>query len=245
MCMKSLVAILLLAVVVSAGWVTGSGDPLRLLIVTGGHDFDREAFFDMFAGEPGLVVTEAVQGESSEAYERVDLVDFDVVLLYDMVQGITEPQKSGFRSLLERGTGLVVLHHALVSYQDWPQFEEVVGGKYLLEDELRGDVVVPASDYQHDVEIPVHLVDRNHFITLGLTDFTLVDEVYIGFRVHSEVHSLLTTTHEESGKPLAWTRQAGNSRVVGLQLGHGPQAFQDTTFRTILLRSIRWTAGRD
>ena len=44
----------------------------------------------------------------------------------------------------------------------------------------------------------------------------------------------------KSGKPLGWARLEGKSRVVYLQLGHGPQAFSDPSYRQLLARSIRW-----
>ena len=55
---------------------------------------------------------------------------------------------------------------------------------------------------------------------------------------------LLTTDHPKSDPELAWTKQYGNSRVVYLQLGHDHLAYENPNFRTLLARSIRWTAGR-
>jgi len=53
-------------------------------------------------------------------FERDDLLSYDVVALYDIRRTITEKQKIAFLSLFEKGIGLVVLHHAIVSYQHWP-----------------------------------------------------------------------------------------------------------------------------
>ena len=41
------------------------------------------------------------------------------------------------------GIGLVVLHHALVSYQHWPEYERIIGGRYPESDGKSG-VVTPA-----------------------------------------------------------------------------------------------------
>ena len=58
------------------------------------------------------------------------------------------------------------------------------------------------------------------------------------------VTPLITTTHAKSGKPLGWSRTQGNSRVVYLQLGHGPEAFNNENYRKLVAQSIRWTAKR-
>ena len=96
--------------------------------------------------------------------------------------------------------------------------------------------------YQHDVDVPVTIVAKDHPVTAGLNDFTIHDEIYWGFRVGSSVTPLLTTAHPRSGKPLAWTRTQGKSRVVYLQLGHDHLAYQNPNFRQLIARSIRWVA---
>ena len=53
-----------------------------------------------------------------------------MLVLYDMVRHITEKQKAALLTQLDRGVGLVVLHHALVSYPEWPEYERIIGGRY-------------------------------------------------------------------------------------------------------------------
>jgi type 1 glutamine amidotransferase len=105
-------------------------------------------------------------------------------------------------------------------------------------------VVTPEVGYEHDVDIPVVIVDRHHPVIAGLSDFVIHDEIYWGFRVGADITPLLTTTHPKSGKPLAWARTEKKSRIVFLQLGHGPEAFEDANYRRLLAQSIRWVASR-
>src|SRR3954462_2638567 len=149
---------------------------LRTLIITGGHGFERDPFFAVFRENPEIVFTEAKHGKTADAWERNDLLDHDVVVLYDMPKTMTDPQKERFVALTKKGIGLVVLHHALVSYQHWPEYEGIIGGRYPEEDG-KGGVVTAAVGYQHDVELPVIIVAKNHPITAGLADFTIVDEI--------------------------------------------------------------------
>ena len=102
--------------------------PLKVLVVTGGHAFEREPFFKIFSENPTLEVTAAEHGkDSATVWDRDDLASFDAVVLYDMPMAITDAQKVKFLALFERGTGLVVLHHALVSFPDWPDYERIIG----------------------------------------------------------------------------------------------------------------------
>lgn len=238
--MKILAALLTLAFATLSS-AADAPAKLRVLVLTGGHGFAREPFFKMFQDNAGIVFTtlEHTKG-TADAWERADLAAADVVVLYDMPKTISPTQQERMRSLFARGTGLVVLHHALVSEHNWADYERIIGGVY----PVNGAPGSSAAGYRHDVEIPVVVTRRDHPVTAGLDDFTVHDEIYWGYRVGSDVTPLLTTTHPESGKPLAWCRTEGQSRVVYVQLGHGPSCFEHPSYRDFLARSIRWTARR-
>ena len=230
-----------------AGIVSPAAEPaqkVNVLLVTGGHGFEREPFLQVFRDQAAITFTHAAHSRTNASvYERDDLLTYDAVVLYDMPKEITEAQKAKFLSLVNKGVGLVVLHHALVSYQHWPDFERIIGGRYP-EDDGKSGVVTDKVGYQHDVEVPVTIVSREHPITRGMVDFTIRDEIYWGYRVGKDVTPLITTTHPKSGKPLAWTRTEKKSRIVYLQLGHDHSAYENPNYRTLLGRSILWVSGR-
>ena len=238
--------VLLLATLVTIACVAVEpAAKLKVLVVTGGHGFEQEPFFKIFQDNPEITFTHAEHAQANATvYERGDLSSYDVVVLYDMAKNITEEQKAKFLSLFDQGAGLVVLHHALVSYPDWPEYEKIIGGRYPEPDPNKPGTVTEKAGYQHDVEVPVVIVAKDHPITAGLKDFTIHDEIYWGYRVQPDVTPLITTTHAKSGKPLGWCRTQGKSRVVYLQLGHGPEAFNNENYRKLVAQSIRWTAKR-
>jgi type 1 glutamine amidotransferase len=242
---RKVFGVIVLTIVSFAGLAFAQDTPpkIKVLLITGGHGFEVAPFFDVFEKNPEITFTAAKHGQNADAYERDDLLTYDVVVLYDMPKEITDPQKAKFLSLFDKGIGLVVLHHALVSYQHWPEYEQIIGGRYPEEDG-KGGKVTPEVGYQHGVEIPVVIVAKDHPITAGLTDFTITDEIYWGFRVQPDVTPLLTTTQPQSGKPLAWTREQGKSRIAYFQLGHGPSAYENPNYRQLVARCIRWVARR-
>jgi type 1 glutamine amidotransferase len=216
----------------------------KVLVITGGHGFQKEPFLKMFEQNPAITFTAAAHNRTNAfAWERPDLLTYDAVVLYDMPAEITETQKAGFLSLFDRGIGLVVLHHALVSYQHWPEYESIIGGRYPEADGKNG-VVSDEAGYEHDVDIPVVIAAKDHPVTAGLKDFTIHDEIYWGFRAAPDVTVLITTTHSKSGKPLGWARTEGKSRVVYLQLGHDRSAFENSNYRKLVAQSIDWVAKR-
>lgn len=216
----------------------------KVLLITGGHNFVTNEFLKVFTDDPRIKLTHAVHAKgTANAFDREDLYDHDVVVLYDMVKNITDTQKKRFTGLLEKGIGLVVMHHALVSYQHWPDYERIIGGRYP-EDDGKGGVVTDKVGYEHDVKFKVKVVAKDHPVTKGLSDFDIHDEIYWGYRTGGDIKPLITTDHPKSGKPLAWERSEGKSRVIYIQLGHGPEAFANPNFRKLVTQGIQYVSGR-
>jgi uncharacterized protein len=241
--MKTFPWICSLLVAASLVSITFAGEAkTKVLVITGGHAFETEPFFQVFRDNPAIAFTAAQHAKTNAtAWDRDDLAGFDVVVLYDMPGNSTPAQQAKLLSLFQRGVGLVVLHHALCSFQTWPEYERIIGGRY--PQPPKGQPAVSDKvGYEHGVELPVTILDPKHPITAGLKNFTIHDEIYWGFRVGSDVHPLLTTIHPKSGKPLMWTRSEGKSHVVYLILGHDHFAYENPNFRELVARSIRWAA---
>ncbi len=226
------IACAVLAVVAALG-----KSPVRLLVVTGGHDYET-SFYTLFEGYPDLVWDHATSNK--EAFKQNIVPKYDVLLLYDMSQDLDDKGRENLRAFVESGKGLVVLHHAVADYQAWPWWsKEVVGGRYLVQKE--GDT--PGSTYKHDEELRVFPVTE-HPITAGLGPFNLTDETYKGMWISPAAKVLLKTDNPTSDGPVAWISPYDKSRVVCVQLGHDSKAHRNPAFREIIRRSIFWTAGR-
>lgn len=216
----------LLLLLASALWAEA---PLRVRIVTGGHDH-APSFYTMFDGMPGFEV--AVEPHP-RAFEGNLLKRVDVLLLYDMMTTSTPAQRDRLRTFAEAGKGIVILHHAICGYVDWPWwYENVAGGRYL-----------PTSTFQHNVTIPVRIV-ADHPVTAGLKDFTIFDETYKGMWISDRVQVLASTTEKTADGPLVWVSPFAGSRVVFIQMGHGPEAHRDPNYRQLVRQAIAWAGGR-
>lgn len=238
------IALALAAMSLPARVARGDQEPVRALIVTGGHDFDP-GFWDLFEGRDDIVALRAQHPDAQREFAPDRSERYDVLVLYDLYRPIDEKARKDFVALLESGKGLVVLHHALANYPDWPLYEEIIGGRYLLAERTLPDGTrIPGSTYRHDVEIRVENADPSHPITRGIDDFDMVDEVYGGYLVAGGVHQILRTDHPESAKVIGWTRKHGKARVVVLQSGHGPTAYGHPAYRRLVSRSILWAARR-
>src|ERR1044071_3351534 len=62
-----------------------SGDKIRVLMVTGGHDFEKEPFFKMFKDNPDITY-QAFEHPNAHRWLKVDVANrYDVLVLYEMI----------------------------------------------------------------------------------------------------------------------------------------------------------------
>jgi len=229
----------------SIGTTVAERGPVRVLIVTGGHDFERTPFFEMFQAMPGIQWREAAQPSANDLYTPDEARKFDVIVLYDFVQEIAEGQKQNLVRLLKKeGKGLVGLHHCIGDYQNWPEFRRILGGRYYLSKRREEGLEYQLGEFLHDQRFAVQIALRTHPITEGLKDFEINDETYKGFYVNSGVTALLSVDHPKSGPVIGWAHQYGKSRVVYIQPGHGPAAYANASYRSLVQNAIYWAGKR-
>ena len=216
----------------SGSSVAGPAEQIRVLVVTGGHEFQVRPFHDIFAGYSDMDCTFVDEKAGDEAYNDISNWPYDAIVLYNFMKNLSEEQQANFLRLLDRGVGLVILHHAIYGYRPWPEFQKIVG------------VTSWLSGYKDDVRFKVHIEDPQHPITRGLKDFSIHDETYQGHSVDPKVHVLLSTDEPTNTDALAWVHTYRKSPVCYFQLGHDTNAYASKDFVTVLGRAIRWSAGR-
>jgi type 1 glutamine amidotransferase len=224
-----------------------AGEPpaARVLVITGGHDFDQAAFRSIFEKSDTLKPTFATDKDEPHPFANIEDWPYDAIVLYNFHQTLTEQQRQNFMRLLDRGTGLVVLHHAISAYEDWPEYAELVGGDFVRESPYRGESR-KTSTFDHDQDITISVAESDHRVTEGLPSrFTIHDETYEHLWLAEDMHVLLTTNHPLSDEPLAWTRTPGNKRLVYIQPGQGPDVFKRDEYRRLVANAVHWSSRAD
>ena len=218
--------------------------PLRVLLTIGGHGFDQKPFYAMWDALPGIKYTTCELPKQAGMLKPGLEKEYDVIAMYDMSKGFTPEQEHAFVDLLKTGIGVVSLHHNLCSHMDWPEYRQIIGGRYFQQPETIDGKEYPKSNYLHDQHMEVKVADRDNAITRGIADFHMDDEAYSGFYVSPDSHVLLTVDHPKCDHNVCWTTHFGNSRVFYLMFGHGPSAWQNPVYPKLLERGIRWTAEK-
>jgi type 1 glutamine amidotransferase len=215
-----------------------SHTPIRVLLVTGGHDHEP-SFYSVFEGQPEMSVNVdphpgAFRGDPRERY--------DVIVLYDFVQvdQIEEARRRNLQQFVESGKGLVVLHHALCNYNSWEWWwRDVAGVRYL----QRAEGNRAASTYKHDERLRI-TPSGSHPVLRGVEAIEITDETYKGLWLAPSNKVLLTTDNPTSDGPLAWISAYDKSRVVVIQPRHGREVHLSPRYRRVVRNAVVWSAGQ-
>jgi uncharacterized protein len=240
-----LLVLLVLPLLVSCRESTEDNDtlvagPLKVAVLTGGHDFDEPTFRQLLLD---------LKGEDAELLDIDDFVAlpeeerdaYGVVMFYGMERGeapTDEVKKAALERLTETGQGIVILHHAILAWELWPHWDDVVGHG------------TRNFSYKEGIEMNIEVAGAEHPITTDLEPFMLIDEGYIlkdANRVESELNDdselLLSVDHPEAMSEVAWTRTVGESRVFCIAIGHDDRCWTNTSFQQVMKNAIDWTAG--
>lgn len=254
-----------------------------ILLVTKGHPFEREPFFQIFDEMPGLNWTHVEQPAARALYTVEQAGAYDAYVAYDM-PGITfapegpafetppESFRREFMRLVEAGHGFVFLHHAIAGWPAWPEYAELLGGRFLyVPTEVRGERRLD-SGYRHGVKHNVRVL-ADHPVTAGIPPtFEITDELYLYEVFADDVTPLLASDyafvrenfysaahvvqrgrmhdnseweHPPGSSLIGWTREIGRSRVVYLQCGDDPVAYANEHFQRLLANAIDWVSARE
>lgn len=252
----------------------------NLLVLSGGHPYEAEPFADLLASFGGWTVTHLIHPEAEAAVAEGAAHAADAILFYDMPgysfeggRAATRPPSFTYRRAITnhfaRGGGAVAMHHAIAGWADWPEWAEMLGGRFLYNPgEANGEAHLD-SGYRHDVRYDAVVLDPDHPVTAGLPAcFSLCDELYLApvwgaakplvradhAFVRENFYSAAQAVagrmfsndgwdHRPESDVVAWEKPVGNGRLVYLQPGDGPAAYADPNLRRLIANALAHVAA--
>ncbi len=218
---------------------------IRVLIMTGvdypAHEWRKTApVLKQMLESGGAAEVRVV--EDPAFLDSASITNYDVVLLHFQnweVPGPGAAARANLQRYVENGGGLVSVHFACGAWHgEWPEFATILGR-----------VWHGSNGPQHDRRGPftVEIVDKEHPVTRGLSDFETDDELYTCLTGDAPIHLLAQAKSKVDQKhhPQAFVRDYGKGRVFLTTLGHDVKAFTNNPAVGQLIRQgTAWAAGK-
>lgn len=160
---------------------------------------------------------------------------YDAIVLHFMnwkVPAPGEAARANLKRFVEGGGGLVLVHFACGTWQDWPEFKEIAGRVW--DPKLRGHD--PRGTFR------VEITRSDHPITKGMQAFDTEDELYTCLVGDRPVDVLATARSKVDGKdyPMAFVFTCGKGRVFHCVLGHDVKALDNEAVLELFRRGTVW-----
>ena len=214
---------------------------IRILVITGGHEYKTDQFNQMLSSlAPEITFQVAGLPAAFDMFKPENRNKYDVLIFYHMWQVISDEEAKYFADCIREGKPVVALHHSICAFDDWPEYWNIIGGKYFHKATIVNGKEYPPSSYIHDLNITLKIADKKHPVTKGLEDFQVFDETYKDYYVAENVTPLLITDEPSSTPVVGWAKEYGKAKIVVLQSGHDVPTFENPDFRKLLKQSIIW-----
>ncbi len=181
---------------------------------------------------------------TGEEFNVRNLNYFDAIFFFGVREiDLSLEQRADLVSFIkDDGKGFVAAHSAATAFFSWPEFGEMLGGRFDEHpwDIADGTVVVDDPQFPAMRHLPKALVFRDELYQMK--DFSR-DRIRV--LAHLDPAKLDLTrplVHRTDGDfPAAWAKTYGKGRVFYSILGHDAEAWGNPALQQMYFQAIRWT----
>ena len=155
---------------------------------------------------------------------------------------IDDAQKKDLLSFVrDDGKGFVGAHVALTALEGWPEFGELLGGRYDGHPwgQAAGTIINECADFPATKHFPATFAFNDEF-------YQAKDFSRTGARVLLRLDVGKMPANPEShtqDMPLAWAKNYGKGRVFYSSLGHDPSVWDNRDVALMYFEAIKWALG--
>ncbi|HVN80578.1 MAG TPA: ThuA domain-containing protein [Terriglobia bacterium] len=256
--MKIIRAILVLLVAVAVFGGQPAGKAKKKLLVIGEEKGYRHesvshamATIERLGRETGLwdtwirTDTEALTKVKLE-YNAKNLNDFDAVAFYTGGNlEMNDQKKADFLSFVrDDGKGFIGIHSATITFTDWPEYGEMIGGYY---DEhpwgtFNAPVIIEDPKFPGMQQFPQSFVIRDEIYQMQ--NYSR-DKLRVLMRLDPTKLDLTNKNVHRSDRDFAvtWAKMYGKGRVYYTTLGHAEDVWDRTDVQKMFTEAIKWILG--
>jgi type 1 glutamine amidotransferase len=198
---------------------------------------------------PGTGIASGVAADRtvrSEQFNVRNLNHFDAIFFFGVREiDLTGEQRADLLSFVkDDGKGFVAAHSAATAFFSWPEFGEMLGGRF---DEhpwgiTDGTVVVDDAAFPAMRHLPTTKVFHDELYQIK--DFSRAKIRVLAHLNASRLDLTNPLVHRKDGDfPAAWAKTYGRGRVFYSILGHAAEDWDNPALQQIYFQAMRWALG--
>ncbi len=229
----------------TSAWSAERARPLRALVFSGKNNHDWKRTTPVLkqileaSGRFAVDVTDKPADCDARTLAKYSVVVSNWTNWPDVKQREWGPVAE--KALLDHvrgGKGFALFHAASTPFQDWADYQQIVGSTWGLGQTGHGAI--------HAFKVTIK--DKGHPITHGMRDIWIRDELWHRTKRQPGIHVLCEafSARERGGsgavEPVALCTRFGKGRCFHLVLGHDVAAMRNVAWGTLMSRGTEWAA---
>ena len=191
-----------------------------------------------------LITKHTVRGTDGQPllYAK-NLNDFDAIFFFGVREIVLTPeQKADLLSFVrDDGKALIVAHSGATAFFSWPEFGEMVGGRF--DDHpwgiIEAPVLVEDSAFPGMAQLPKTFNHVDEYYQIK--DFSREkSHVILRLDVSHLDLNIPQVHHRDQDFPLVWAKTYGKGRVYYSALGHDPSTWDDRAIQQMYFEALKW-----
>jgi type 1 glutamine amidotransferase len=172
-----------------------------------------------------------------------NLNDFDAIFFFGVREIDLSPQQRAdlVSFVRDDGKGFVAAHAGATAFFLWPEFGEMLGGRF---DEhpwgiINAPVIVEDPHFPGMSTLPLRFDHTDEYYQIK--DFSRT-KAHVILRLdvsHLDLNAPLVH-HRDADFPLIWAKTYGKGRVYFSALGHDPSTWDDRAIQQMYLEALKW-----
>ena len=182
---------------------------------------------------------------TGEQFNVRNLDYFDAIFFFGVREiDLSPEQRADLLSFVSEGKGFVAAHSAITSFFSWPEFGEMLGGRFDEHPWGITDATVIVDDRKFPAMLrfpPGAVIHDEHY---QLKDFSRDKMRVLAHLDPKKLDLQNPLVHRADGDfPIAWAKSYGKGRVFYSTLGHEPESWDNPVLQQMYFEAIRWSLG--
>jgi len=166
---------------------------------------------------------------SVKDFTHLNNLKYSIVIMYVNIRIIKNIHYNKLKDFVKNGGSLLALHASTNSFRNQPSSMDILGARFIRHG--------PIQKYR------INRIATSKIFSKDINEFEIEDELFRQ-EYHPETKIHYQYKRRSVVEPIIWSKTYGKGKMLGISPGHKVETFQNTHYRKIIQKSLKWLSRK-